>query len=219
MNIQYYGHSCFKITTKPAGRATEDIVFFIDPFDKSIGLRPPQGQADIIFVTHSHADHSNVSALKGDPVIINTPGEYSVKGINVIGLDSFHDDKEGTLRGHNTIFVFKTEDLTICHMGDIGADLSPKQIEDLGEIDILLIPVGGKYTIDGAKAVEIARKIEPSIIIPMHYKVKGTTADISDEKKFCSEIGNCPSNQVSKLSLKKKELEGKSMETILMSIE
>lgn len=219
MNIQYYGHSCFKITTKPAGRATEEVVFFIDPFDKSVGLRPPQGQADIIFITHNHADHSNVSALKGDPVVIDTPGEYSIKGINVSGIDTFHDDKEGAVRGHNTVFVFKSEDLTFCHLGDLGSDLTPKQIEELGEIDILFTPVGGKYTIDGAKAVEIARKIEPSIIIPMHYKVKGLTLDVADEKKFCTEIGNCPAVKVSKLTLKKKDLEGKNMEAVLMSVE
>ncbi|MDD5652410.1 MAG: MBL fold metallo-hydrolase, partial [Candidatus Moranbacteria bacterium] len=82
MNIQYYGHSCFKITTKPSGRNTENVVVFIDPFDKKIGLKPPQGGADVVFVSHTqHSDHNNVSALKGDPIIVDTPGEFSVKGI------------------------------------------------------------------------------------------------------------------------------------------
>lgn len=219
MNIQYYGHSCFKITTKPAGRATEDVVIFIDPFDKAIGLRPPQGQADVIFVSHNHFDHNNVSALKGEPVIIDTPGEYSVKGINAFGIDTFHDEKLGSIRGKNTVFVIDSEDMRLCHLGDLGSNLDSKQLEEINGVDVLFVPVGGNYTIDGKKAVEIIRQIEPAIVIPMHYKLKGTTADIDDEKKFCNVMGNCPREKVAKLNIKKKDLEGKSLEVILMSAE
>ena len=105
MNIQYYGHSCFKISLKPAGRGQNEVVFFIDPFDKSVGLRPPQGQADFVLVSHDHSDHNNAEALKGEPRIIDLPGEYSVKGVNVIGIPSFHDDVLGKERGLNTIFL------------------------------------------------------------------------------------------------------------------
>lgn len=219
MQIQYYGQSCFKITTKPAGRATEEITVFFDPFGKELGLRPPQSQADIVFVSHDHFDHNNVSALKGNPVIIDTPGEYAVKGINVVGIDSFHDDKEGSLRGHSTIFILETEELKICHLGDLGCELTAKQLEEIDGIDILFIPVGGVYTIDGKKAAELVHKIEPSVIIPMHYKVAGSSEKIDDEKKFCSEIGSCPKEKISKLNIKKKDLEGKGMEVILMNHE
>lgn len=219
MNIQYYGHSCFKITTKPAGRATEDVTIFFDPFDKSIGLRPPQGQADIVFVSHPHHDHANTAALKGEPIIIDTPGEYSVKGVNALGIDTFHDSKGGEERGRNTIFIIESEDLKICHLGDLGTDLTPKQMEEIDGVDILMIPVGGNYTIDGKKAAELARKIEPAVIIPMHYKESGTTADIEDEKKFCAEIGICPAEKINKLVIKKKDLEGKPTDVVLMKAE
>lgn len=219
MNIQYYGHSCFKITTKTEGRGSEDIIIFIDPFDKKIGLKPPQGRADVVFISHTqHDDHSNVDALKENPVVIDVPGEYSVKGINVNGVDSFHDDQEGALRGRNTMFVLDTEDIRICHMGDLGTpELSVKQMEKIGNIDILMIPVGGKYTINGKQAAKIAKKLSPSIIIPMHYKVSGIKMDIDDEKEFCNEIGDCPKNKVNKITLKKKDLEGKSLEVLLMT--
>ncbi|MFA6973630.1 MAG: MBL fold metallo-hydrolase [Parcubacteria group bacterium] len=217
MNIQYYGHSCFKITAKPAGRGQEDVTMFIDPFDKSIGLRPPQGQADLVLVTHEHLDHNNVEALKGDPAVVNIPGEYSVKGVNIVGLASEHGPTKNPVI--NTIFILETEDLKICHLGDLGADLTDKQMEEIDGVDVLMIPVGGNYTIDGKKATELVKKIEPAIVIPMHYKLSGTTADITDEKKFCTEMGNCPKEKVSKLNLKKKELEGKSMEVVLMGIE
>jgi L-ascorbate metabolism protein UlaG (beta-lactamase superfamily) len=220
MIIQYYGHSCFKVTVKPAGRGQGDVSLFIDPFDKKIGLRPPQGQADIVLVSHDHHDHNNVSALKGDPAVINIPGEYSLKGINIVGIDSFHDKNEGKERGKNTIFIFESEDLKVCHLGDLGAELSQEQLEEIDGVDILMIPVGGKYTIDAEEAIEIVKKIEPAIIIPMHYKMPGSTVtDISDEKKFCSEISNCPREKFSKLNIKKKDLENKKMEVVLMSIE
>jgi L-ascorbate metabolism protein UlaG (beta-lactamase superfamily) len=219
MNIQYYGHSCFKITAKPAGRGQDDVTIFIDPFDKSVGLRPPQGNADLALVTHDHHDHNNVSALRGEPRVIDIPGEYSVKGVNIIGINSYHDNKEGKERGLNTIYIIEAEDIRICHLGDLGTELNEKQLDQIDGVDILMIPIGGKYTIDGEKAAEIAKKVEPGIIIPIHYKIKGSTMDVEDEKKFCNELGNCPQNKVSKLNIKKKELEGKSMEIILMGVE
>ena len=217
MNIQYYGHSCFKITTKPAGRGQEDVTIFLDPFDKRIGLRPPQGQADLVLVTHEHSDHNNVSALKGEPAVINIPGEYSVKGVNIIGLASEHGPTKNP--AINTIYVLEAEDLKICHLGDLGTDLSEKQLEEIDGVDVLMVPIGGNYTINAKKAVELIKKIEPAIVIPMHYKMVGTTADIDSEKKFCSEIGNCPKERPTKINLKKKELEGKSMEVIVMGLE
>jgi L-ascorbate metabolism protein UlaG (beta-lactamase superfamily) len=219
MNIQYYGHSCFKMITKPGGRKTENITAFFDPFDKTTGLKPPQGRADIVFISHTqHDDHNNEKAIKGEPVIINTPGEFAVKGINITGIDSFHDEKKGEERGRNTIFVLETEDIKICHLGDLGIDLAPEQVEKMGEIDVLMVPVGGKFTIDGKVAAKIIKKLEPSLIIPMHFKVPGLKFDISDEKDFCSEMGNCPKEKVSKISLKKKDLANKNMEILLMKV-
>ena len=180
MQIQYYGHSCFKITTKPGGRATEDITIFFDPFGKELGIRPPQGQADIVFVSHQHFDHNNTSAIKGDPVIIETPGEYAVKGINVVGVEAFHDNENGAIKGRSTIFILEAEELKICHLGDLGCDLTGKQLEEIDGVDILFIPIGGNYTIDGKKAAELVRKIEPAIVIPMHFNVK--KKDLEEKK-------------------------------------
>ena len=221
MVIQYYGHSCFKMITKPAGRGKEDVNIFFDPFDKKIGLRPPQGQADVVLVSHAHSDHNNAEALRGEPYVIDIPGEYSAKGVNIIGIDSYHDNKNGAESGNNTIFVIESEELRVCHLGDLGTELTEKQLEKINGVDILMIPVGGNYTIDGKMAKEIVKKIEPSIIIPMHYKMKGTAADvkIESEDKFCAEMGNCPKNKVSRINIKKKELKDQEMQVILMDIE
>ncbi|MFA7319823.1 MAG: MBL fold metallo-hydrolase [Parcubacteria group bacterium] len=219
MIIQYYGHSCFKLTTKPAGRGQADVNIFLDPFDKSIGLRPPQGSADLVLVSHNHHDHNNVEAIKGDPSVIDIPGEYSVKGINIVGYPSFHDDKAGAEKGLNTIFILEVEDLRVCHLGDLGTDLTEKQYETISGVDILMIPIGGHYTIDGEKAAKMVKKIEPRVVIPMHFKTKGVTVDLDDEKGFCDEIGNCPKERVAKLNFKKKDAEDKKMEVIIMGME
>lgn len=194
------------------------MVIFLDPFDKSVGLRPPQSNADAVLVSHGHHDHSNIDSLRGNPVVIDSPGEYSVKGVHIIGIDSFHDETEGTERGRNTIFVLEAEELRLCHLGDLGCDLTPKQLESINGVDILFVPVGGKYTIDGIKAAEIVRQTEPSIVIPMHYKTKGSSVDISDEKDFCSEMGDCERIASGKLSLKKKDLEGRVSDPIILGI-
>lgn len=219
MILHYYGHSCFKIVTKPAGRATDDITIFIDPFDKATGLKIPQGHADIALVSHHHHDHDNIATLKDNPLIVDTPGEYSILGINIVGINTPHDDQNGGLRGMSTAFIIESEDVKICHLGDLGGELTGKQLDELDGIDILLVPVGGRYTIDGKRAAELVKKIEPTMVIPMHYKTKGTTIDIEDESLFCSEMGNCPSEKVSKINIKKKDLEGKALHTVIMQAE
>lgn len=219
MILQYYGHSCFKITTKPAGRATDDITIFIDPFDKETGLKTPHGHADIALISHNHHDHDNILALKDEPVLVDAPGEYSILGINIVGINTTHDDQNGSVRGLNTAFVLESEDIKICHLGDLGGELSGKQLDELDGIDVLLIPVGGHYTINGKKAAELVKKIEPTIVVPMHYKMPGSSMHIDDESLFCTEIGSCPSDKVNKINIKKKDLEGKSMSVIVMQTE
>lgn len=220
MNIQYYGHSCFKIGTKPAGRGQKEISIFLDPFDKSLGLRPPQSQADLALISHDHYDHNNTKSLRGEPRVIDIPGEYSISGVNIVGIPSFHDEKEGKERGNNTIFVLESEGIRVCHLGDLGEDLDQEQLEKINGVDVLMIPIGGKYTIDFKKAQEIIKKIEPAIVIPMHYKIKGSKlTDIADEKDFCNELGNCPREKVNKINLKSKDLSEKKMEIVLMSTE
>ena len=218
MNISWYGHSCFKIQTRPQ-RGSEEIIIFTDPFSKTIGLRPPQGNANIVTISHSHSDHNNFSSLKGSPFVIDSPGEYSVSGIQIEGIDSFHDKNNGTERGRNTIFIIKSEDLKICHLGDLGHTLSEDQVEKIGEIDILMIPIGGTYTISPKEAEEVVGQIEPKIVLPMHYAIKGLEIkNIEDEKAFCAEVGSCVEKNVAKLNIKKKDLEEIESKIILLSV-
>lgn len=215
MNIQYYGDYCFKISTKPAGRATDDIIIWTDPLEKGSGLRSPQGEADIVFLTHNNVEVVK-ETLKGTPVVLDAPGEYAVKGIAALGFPSFRDENGGVECGQNTIFVFDSEDIHICFLGSLGHDLSPELLDKLNGVDILFLPVGGSDTVSAKISAEMVRKIEPSIIIPMHYKLPGLTLSLDTEKAFCEAIGSCPKEVVTKLNIKKKDLEGKMMEVVLL---
>ena len=212
MNIIWYGHSCFKIQSK-------DLTLITDPFDKSVGLRPPSCRADIVTVSHQHYDHNNTAALKGDPFIIDGPGEYEIKGISIQGVSSFHDNCQGAERGTNTIFVIGMEGIRICHLGDLGQDsLTNDQLEKIGPIDILMIPVGGVFTIGWEKADGIISQIEPRIIIPMHYKISGLNIKIDTIDKFAHERGVSKKEAVGKLSIKKKDLPQEEAEMVIMKI-
>jgi hypothetical protein len=215
MNIQYYGDYCFKISTKPAGRATDDIIIWTDPLEKGAGLRSPQGEANIVFLTHGDTQAARES-LKGEPVIIDAPGEYAARGITALGFPAFCDEEEGALRGQNTVFVFESEDIHMCFLGALGHDLSPETLGKLNGIDILFVPVGGDDTISAKLAAELVRKIEPNVVIPMHYALSGLAVRLSSEKAFCEALGNCPRETLQKFNIKKKDLEEKMLEVVLL---
>lgn len=201
MIITWYGQACFKVQS---GEKT----IVIDPYAKSIGLNPPTVQADVVFVTHEHADHSNIDAVKGDYFLINGPGEYEVKGVKARGITSFHDNEGGAKRGTNTLYVIELEGIKIVHMGDIGQDkLEDRQLEEIGEVDILMIPVGGFFTVDAKQALNITNQIEPKIVIPMHYKVpKLTIEQLAGVEQFLDEFGEGDVEAQDKLTVKQKDL-------------
>ena len=211
MIIIWYGQACFRIQS---GKVS----VVIDPFDKSVGLTPPRGEAHMVLVTHNHQDHNNSKAIGGDPFVIDGPGEYEKSGVKVTGIHSFHDDKQGLERGANTIYVVTMEGMHIAHLGDIGQDeLSDEQKETLGEVDILMVPVGGVYTIDGGQAASIVNSIAPKIVIPMHYKIPGLSVKLQNADQFLKEFGY-EGQPVEKLTIKKNDLPQERMEVIVMKI-
>ena len=187
IDITYLGHSSFKIKSKGA-------VVVTDPYDsKSTGLKFPKTEAQIVLVSHEHPDHSNSMGVDGSPKVISGPGEYEVRCVSVVGIPSYHDGKKGEERGSNTIYVFNVDGVVLCHLGDLGHKLSQDQLSEIGDVDILFVPVGGVYTIDASDAVEVIASIDPKIVIPMHYKVEGLTYELGDLNKFVKEIGMEPS--------------------------
>jgi len=175
MEITWLGQACFKLEGK-------DSTLVIDPFDPTTGLKLPKSlSANLLLITHEHHDHNYRQGVSGNPYEINSPGEYEVAGATVTGITAFHDKKNGEERGKITIYLMEFEGIKICHLGDLGQDLSDDEIDKLGTVDILMIPVGSTYTIDGEEAAKIVGEIEPKIVIPMHYKIPGVNTPLELE--------------------------------------
>ncbi len=166
MKIKWLGHAAFLITSDAGTK------IITDPYTPG-GLGLNYGEikesADIVTVSHEHGDHGNVAAVRGNPEVVKEAAPVEIKGIKLSDLPTYHDNAGGSQRGKNTIFCFEVDGIRVCHLGDLGHHLSDKQVADLGKVDILLIPVGGNFTIDAAAATEVSRRLAPRVIIPMHY--------------------------------------------------
>ena len=201
MVITWYGQSCFKIQSG-------DLVIVVDPFSKDIGLTPPRFRADIALVTHQHHDHNNLESVAGEPFVIIGPGEYEVKGAYIHGIETFHDTKNGKERGLNTIYLIEVEGIRLLHMGDYGEEMDhdSRFLEKVGEVDILLVPVGGTYTIDGQSGARLTKDVEPKFVIPMHYKIQNLNIPLADNSQFLKEMGARNAEPQEKFTIKKRDM-------------
>ena len=178
MKIEYLGHSCFKLTESTG----TSIV--CDPYEGSIGFDMGKVSADAVTVSHGHYDHNNVKAVKGNPIILDKECSHELSGVEIDAIKSFHDKQRGKKRGENLIFKFRMDGIDICHLGDLGEDCSSELIDLLLPVNVLLIPVGGNYTINAEMAKEYVDRIMPDIVIPMHYKSRDCKLDISKVDEF-----------------------------------
>ena len=215
MKITWYGQSLFEIIARP--KQNDEIKIVIDPFDESLGLRVPKLEANILLVSHGHYDHANVKAVSGNPFLIDGPGEYEVKGVYIKGIPAFHDNSSGKERGRVTIFTIETEEIKVCHLSDFGQkELTEQQLEEIGEVNILMIPVGEVYTIGPKEASTIINQIEPQIVIPMHYKIPKLKEKLWELEKFLKVMGIKNPEYSSKLSIKKKDLVEEKTQVIIL---
>ena len=194
----------------------------IDPY-KDIGLKLPRNlAADLVLKTHDHFDHAEVGAVApvaaGQQLVIAGPGEYESHGVMVYGLPAWHDNSEGKERGAVTMYVLESEGITVAHLGDIGQkELTEQQLEQLGKVDILMIPVGGVYTVDAAQAMGLIQQIEPRVVIPMHYAVPGLTVKLDGVEKFLKAWGGKAPEPVEKWKIAKKDLPSEDVQLVIFS--
>ena len=190
MKIKWLGHACFLITTENGTR------IITDPFNDEIGYKTPSGRADIVTVSHQHGDHNYVAGISGDYKLISEPGRQEVGGIVINGVPTYHDEEGGAKRGPNLIFTFEVDGVKLCHCGDLGHLLTPEQVAEIGKVDVLLIPVGGFFTLDVQKAVEVVGQLSPVTVIPMHYRspyLKGHIANVlGTVEPFVTAMGKKP---------------------------
>ncbi|MDO5518075.1 MAG: MBL fold metallo-hydrolase [Clostridium sp.] len=178
MQIIWYGHSCFLIKTRNGKR------ILMDPFDNSLGYRNDFPKCDIITMSHHHSAHSYLNNINYDTKIINVCDSFNLNSIKITGIETFHDDCSGLKRGSNIVFLFNIDGLSLCHLGDLGHIPSCSILNKLKNLDVLFIPIGGNFTIDGNKAYKICSLIKPKFIIPMHYKTNTLRMNLDDCKNF-----------------------------------
>ncbi len=178
MKIEYLGHSCFKLTESTGTSVV------CDPYDPSVGYDMPRLTADAVTVSHKHYDHDYINAVDGNPTVIDKECSQDLSGVEINAIKSFHDGQRGKARGENVIFKFRMDGIDICHLGDLGEACSSELIDLLLPVNVLLIPVGGTYTIDAEMAKEYVDRIMPDVVIPMHYREKGCTLDIDKVDEF-----------------------------------
>lgn len=183
MKIKWLGHACFLLTSKDGAR------ILTDPFDNQVGYALPAEEADIVTSSHDHFDHNNFSVVRGRFVKINRAGRFSEKGIKIRGVKTYHDESKGAKRGGNIVYIFDIDGLKVCHCGDLGHMPTEEQKGEIGKVDVLLLPVGGTYTVDAAGANEIVKALNPAVTIPMHFKTPDMNFPIEGVDKFLAVAG------------------------------
>jgi len=195
MEITWLGHSSFLIEDS-SGRK-----ILTDPFDETVGYDVYRGKPDIITISHHHFDHDYVALMPQSVQKLDSPGLFDFDGIKITGIPSFHDKSKGSKRGKNTIFIIEADGYRICHLGDLGYVLSASEIESLGKIDVLMIPVGGVFTIDAAEAEVLSKAIGSRIILPMHYKTPALNFELSGVEPFLSRMEDAEKTDSNKITL------------------
>jgi len=204
MKVKWLGHAAFMITSD------EGIKILTDPYQLGmfgVNYDEIKEAADIAVVSHEHPDHNNVEGVPGSPEVIRGAGTRQAKGIEFKGVASFHDDSGGSQRGPNNIFCFIVNGVRLCHLGDLGHALSEQQLAEIGEVDVLLTPMAGTFTLDAAAANKVVDQIKPRVVIPMHYQTdKCPTFPVTDIEPFLAGKTNAKRLEASEVEFKKEKL-------------
>ena len=184
MKIKWFGHACFLMTSESG------VSILTDPFDEQVGYPLPEIHADIVTTSHSHFDHNNTQIVKGDFKHVKNMGQFEEDGITITGIQTYHDEQKGGERGINIIYKFDIDGINVCQVGDLGHILSEEQAELLQPVDVLLVPVGGTFTIDYKGAMQVKELLSPSITIPMHYKTDALLFSLDTVNQFLSQYSN-----------------------------
>jgi L-ascorbate metabolism protein UlaG (beta-lactamase superfamily) len=208
MKVKWLGHSAFLLTSDGGVRVLTD-PYKSGSFDGAVGYKPIKEQADVITASHEHDDHYCLEGLPEGYECVLTPGEHEAAGLSIKGVKTYHDTSRGKERGSNTIFTIDMDGIRVCHLGDLGHMLSDEEVGAIGKVDILLLPVGGFYTIGPKEAVSVMKALSPSITIPMHFKTESLGFPIKPVEDFLSLAGDYDKAGTTELEVKKEDLAGR----------
>lgn len=212
MNIYFIGHSSFLIKTSTGKR------ILTDPFNLDIGYKTFDSEVDLVTISHSHFDHSYTEHFSNDVKIIQTAVEFENTYCKITPFTSFHDKLNGQKRGPNIIFKIEIDNITLCHLGDLGHSLSKKTISELGKIDILFAPVGENYSIDLTDLKDTIKKINPRYIIPMHYKTENLSFTLNTLDKFLLKLKKYPKERLDSFSISSEDINSETSKIIILNI-
>lgn len=210
MKIQFHGHANFSVTEG-------DFTIVTDPFNEETGLAVPKLNGSAVTISQMHPHHNNIDAIEDTPKVFNWPGEYETSGVHFKGINSFHNAKEDEVQKANTIFLMNIKGIRLCHLGDLGTKLTSEQLEQVGDVDILFVPVGGVDSIDAKKAKEVIEQIEPRVVIPMVYHTEGSKVGLSSLAPFLSEMGAQNVEPITEFNLKRSELPDDNSKVVVIS--
>ncbi len=203
MTIKLLGHACFLISSSSGVRIMTD-PYEPGGFGGQIGYGPITDEADVVLVSHEHGDHNYVQGVPGNPIVVR--GSQEAAGIQFNAVSTYHDDTSGSQRGSNAIFTFEVDGIGVCHLGDLGHPLTQAQVDSIGPVDVLLVPVGGTFTIDAAGADQVIAQLQPAVVIPMHYKTAKVGLPIAAVDDFLADKDNVEKMDTSSVELSADEI-------------
>ena len=209
MDVTWLGHGCFRLRGKNAAVVT-------DPYPPTIGLKLSRMDADLVTVSHEHDDHTYTQVVRDGAYEVRGPGEYEVAGVSVIGLPTYHDAEKGAKEGRNTVYLIEMDDVRICHLGDLGHKLDDAEAEAVSSPDVLLVPVGGRTTMNAEQAAEVVRQLEPRYVVPMHYAIPGLKLQLDPVDRFLKEMGVTSPEAQPKLSVQKSSVTEYETKVVLL---
>jgi L-ascorbate metabolism protein UlaG (beta-lactamase superfamily) len=208
LDVTWHGHGCFRLRGKTAAAVT-------DPYPPSLGPKLPRLEADLVTVSHLDANHSYVQGVSKDAYQVLGPGEYEIAGVEVTGIPTYHDSAAGSELGRNTVYVIEIDDVRVCHLGDLGHRLGDAELESIGTVDVVLVPVAGERTLGAAQAAEVVRQLEPRVVVPMHFAIPGLKLALEPVDRFLKEMGVAAAEAQPKLTIQAGTSDGETKLVLL----
>lgn len=197
--IKWLGHACFRIRAREA-------TIVMDPVSRSLGYKVDKQRADIVTLSHEHPGHTATEIISGEYKVVHGPGEYEMNEVFITGIRTYHDNRRGEEHGRNTAYLVEVENMTICHLGDLGHPLTAEQVEALSSVDILIVPIGGGTVLDAEGASEVVGQIEPKMVIPMQYRTPYGDSDREGLERFLKEMAVPEVRAVDKITIRASDL-------------
>lgn len=213
MKIKYLGHSAFVLTSDEGKKVLTD-PYESGSYGGAVGYKPITEKVDVVTASHEHEDHFCLDGLPEGYEVVKTPGKHDAAGFSISGVKTYHDTSGGKDRGRNIVFTIDVDGMRVCHLGDLGHVLSEEEVAAIGNVDVLLVPVGGHFTIGPREALEVVKALTPAVTIPMHYKTESLDFPIAPVEDFLSLAGDHDTADTYEIELTEDDMGSKRIQVL-----